>query len=173
MATSPIPRWITENAPEVAVPDIFRVRLRFPKGPEQQPTVVEVDVLKDLDIDFDRLEEHLETIQGQFAFYACLYSEAKAQVRILEKRIAMRRAVITKAVLEAYKARSIKITDKQLMSLVDEDEKLKRLELELIILEKNVGKLGLMIDAVRMRSEHCRSLAGFKRQEREQSARQS
>lgn len=44
------------------------------------------------------------------------------------------------------------------------------LEAQLLIAQKNAGKLYNVVQAMQMKSENCRSLAGFKRQEKEQSS---
>ena len=43
------------------------------------------------------------------------------------------------------------------------------LEMQLVIANKNAGKVYHMVQAIQMRSDNCRSLAGFKRQEHTQS----
>lgn len=43
------------------------------------------------------------------------------------------------------------------------------LEVQLLAASKTQGKLWYMVEALKMRNENCRSLAGFKRQDKEQS----
>jgi hypothetical protein len=57
--------------------------------------------------------------------------------------------------------------------MIDGDGDLVKAEAELALLQKNVGKVYHMVEAIKLRSEHSRSLAGFKRQEKEQSGRQT
>lgn len=209
MALLELPKWITEHIPEeISKSHIFRFQVRFPND-----CVIEADVLGDLDINFDNLEEHLETIPAQYMYWSAIYSELRHAVAVLEMRVVRRRAVLTKHILESFKTKGIKLTDKQLQNLIDIDnvdrqeistrmkaENLSRaqslrlsdedlakevehavklesqktlpyLEVQLAMQQLCTGKIYHMIEAIKMRSEHCRSLAGFKRQEKEQASR--
>lgn len=67
------------------------------------------------------------------------------------------------------------LNGQELQQRIEEEIKLERqktlpfLESQLIIANKNAGKVYHMVQAIQMRSDHCRSLAGFKRQEHSQS----
>lgn len=164
-----LPKWIDANISEtMATSSVFRFKVQFPNKHEE-----EVDLLADLDIDYDTLEAHLEEIPAQYMFWAAVYSELKSMVAIAEMKIDRRRAVLTKEVLEQFKAKGVKLTDKQLTNLLDKDDKLTIFQVGLAAAQKKTGKVYHMVEAIRMRSEHCRSLAGFKRQDKEQSGHQT
>lgn len=205
MGKPEVPKWITEHVPEeLQNSHLFRFHVTFPNG-----TRASIDLLEDLDINFDMLEHHLETIPAQYMFWASVYSELRSLVTTWEIKISRRRAWMVKNLLGHYKEAGIKLTDKQLQQLIDSDgadkaeitseiraqNKSKRepsdetvvedqikeeynrqlkktlpyLEAQLAIQQKNTGKVYHMVEAIRMRSENCRSLAGFKRQEKEQA----
>lgn len=164
-----IPKWIKSNTSEtMATSQVFRFKVKFPNSHEE-----EIDLLSDIDIDYDILESHLEEIPAQYMFWAAIYSELKSMVAIAEMKVDRRRATLTKQILEDFKAKAIKLTDKQLVNLVTIDNKLATLQVELASAQKKTGKVYHMVEAIRLRSEHCRSLAGFKRQDKEQSSQQT
>jgi hypothetical protein len=159
------PEWFVDNVPDaVTNSDMFKINIVLQTGK------FTVELLQDIDIDYELLEEHLQQTPAQYMFWATVYSELRSSVTIQEKRISIRKSVLTSETLERYSARSIKLTDKQLYNVIGKDEKLDRLEAEMAVLQKNVGKLFHMIEAIKMKSEHCRSLAGFKRQDKTQSS---
>jgi hypothetical protein len=164
-----LPKWATSNVSEtVAYSSIFKFKVKFSNGHEE-----EVDLLADLDIDYDILENILEEIPAQYMFWAAVYSELKSTVAVAEMKVGRRRAILTNEILNSFKAKSIKLTDKQLTNLIDKDDKLASLQLGLAVAQKKTGKVYHMVEAIRLRSEHCRSLAGFKRQDKEQSGHQT
>lgn len=164
-----IPKWVSSNVSEpMASSQIFRFQTKFPNG-----HVEEIDLFADLDIDYDILETHLEEIPAQYMFWAAVYSELKSMVAIAEMKVDRRRAALTKEILEQFKTKAIKLTDKQLTNLIAIDDKLATLQVELAATQKKTGKVYHMVEAIRLRSEHCRSLAGFKRQDKEQSGHQT
>lgn len=163
------PKWVQNNvSAALADSKIFVFEVTFPNK-----LVETIDLFGDLDIDYDQLEDHLEEIPAQYMFWAAAYSELKTRVTVLEAKLGLRRAVLTRETLEQFKSRGVKLTDKQLTLLLDKDKQLNRIEMELAIAQKNAGKVYHMVEAIRMRSEHCRSLAGFKRQDKEQSGHQT
>jgi len=164
-----LPKWITANVSEdMSSSTIFQFTVTFPNG-----HIESIDVLSDLDIDYDTLETHLEEIPAQYMFWAAVYSELKSMVAIAEIKVDRRRAALTKEIIDKFKAKGIKLTDKQLLNLFDQDNKLTTFKVELASAQKKTGKVYHMVEAIRMRSEHCRSLAGFKRQDKEQSSHQT
>ena len=161
----PLPRWVRSNISEtVATSQIFRFKVRFFNGHEE-----EVDLFGDIDIDYDLLEDHLETIPAQYMFWAAFYGELRSMVAIAEMKVDRRKASLTKQILQDFKDKAIKLTDKQLINLIAIDDNLAKFQVELASIQKKTGKVYHMVEAIRLRSEHCRSLAGFKRQDKEQS----
>lgn len=162
------PRWILENVPkDVAESNLFIFRIKLPNGQQ-----IDINMLQDVDIIYDQLEGHLEEIPAQYIFWASVYSELRSMVPIIEAKIAARKAILVGKSVEIFKAKGIKLTDKQTELVINSDDKITQLISELAITQKQIGKLYHMVEAIKMRSEHCRSLAGFKRQEKEQSSYQ-
>lgn len=163
-----LPRWFAENIdPGIADSELFRFSVTFPNKQK-----IEFDLVKGIDIDYDLLEEELEAIPAQYMYWAAVYSELKSMVTKQELRIRARKNIIAAKTINKYKDEKVRLTDKQLNSIIDKDNKLMELELVLATFQKQTGKAYHMVEAVRMKSENCRSLAGFKRQEYNQTQNQ-
>lgn len=157
------PSWIQEYLPQEIVDSaLFHFKITLPSG-----QVIEVDLTKDIDVDYENLENELSETPAQFIFWASVYSEMKMMVGIYERKLKARRGVLTEESVKLGHEKSIKLTVDAIKAIVEKDEDLNKLEAKLLMLQKHVGKLWFMVDALKMKSEHLRSLAGFKRQERE------
>ena len=169
MADEPdkLPKWFQEHVPlDLANSNLFKFKVKLQNG-----TVCEVNLAQDIDIDFEILEDQHERIPAQYIYWAAIYSELRCAVAVLELRMRSKKHLILRKILEEFHARNAKPTDKQTNALLDGDSDLVKFEAELAILQRNCGKVYHMVEAIRLRSEHSRSLAGFKRQEKEQSGR--
>ena len=164
-----LPQWFKEHVPpDLADSSLFKFKFTLENG-----SVCEVNLTGDLDINFEILEEQHERIPAQYIYWAAIYSELRFAVAKQELRIKSRRHAVLRRVFEEFRVRNAKPTDKQTNALIDGDPELQKVEAQLIILQRNCGKVYHMVEAIRLRSEHSRSLAGFKRQEKEQSGRQT
>ena len=162
-----LPKWFREHVPpDLARSSLFRFVVKLSNG-----NVCNVNLTEDIDINFEILEDQHERIPAQYVYWASMYSELRSAVAIMDLKIRSRRHSILRRIIDEFKTRGIKPTDKQTVGIVDGDKELIRLEAEQAILQKNCGKVYHMVEAIRLRSEHSRSLAGFKRQEKEQSSR--
>lgn len=158
------PKWVTEHLPEeLATSKLFRFEVKLP-GQD-----ITVDLFQDIDIDYDDLENQLERTPAQYMYWASIYSELRGIVAVFERKIRARRGVLTQEIIDEARKEEVKITDKQVASIVDKDEQLLKLEENFDTVQKNTGKVYHMLEAIKMKSEQMRSLAGFKRQEREQT----
>ena len=165
-----LPQWFEEHVPaELAASSLFHFNVRLQNG-----TICAVDLTQDIDINFEILEEQHEHIPAQYIYWAAIYSELRSAVAVLELKIRSKRRSIVRKVIEEFRNNNSKPpTDKQTGAIVDGDPDLVKAEAELAILQRNCGKVYHMVKAIELRSEHSRSLAGFKRQEKEQSGRQT
>jgi hypothetical protein len=165
------PSWAAERLPaELLESKLFVFNVKLPNG-----GVVRLNILDDVELDFDLLEQHLQQASGQYVFWAAIYSELRTGIAVREMQIKKCKATLMAAAAQrnAGEQRQKRLTDKQLAAIVDGDPKLIRLEADLALAHRDVGKVFHALEGVRMRAESARSLAGFKRQEREQSARQT
>jgi hypothetical protein len=160
------PSWITENVPPEVAEQLFKFKIKLPNG-----TMIEADMAISPNVDYDAIEDELIRTPHQYVWWASLYSEAKAYVAVVERTIKVRRGNVTQIAINTAANQNVRLSEKVLMNVVEKDDVLNKLEVELANAQKNAGKLYHMVQAVQMKSEHLRSLAGFKRQEREQQTR--
>lgn len=157
------PSWISEHLPEeILQSDLFRFRVKMINGTE-----VTVDMINDIEIEYERLEEQMDQLPGQYVWWASVYSEAKAMVTLMERRIKIRKGNLVEAALDQARAMQVKVTNDQVNAIVEKDQKIVEWEKVLIVLQKNTGKLYHMVKALELKTELMRSRSGFKRQERD------
>ena len=152
------PKWFDEYVPEeVANSSLFKFTVEI--GDRK----VEIDMCADLEIDYNIIQDQLENAPSEFAYWAAMYSELKMSTGVLERRIKARRGKIVDRILKDAATAQVRLTDKQVQAVVEADEKLNILELRLLILNKHAGKMYFMVEALRIKSDNLRSLAGFAR----------
>jgi hypothetical protein len=157
--------WFTQNIPEDIASRVIKIKISLGKN-----KFVERDFRPDLHIDYETLEQDLESMPQMYAYWAMVLSEAKAEVAKLERISKRRRAVITDTILkEAKKGDVPRVAEKVFRDLVEKDEKLLGIESRLILANRTMGKLWNIVEAMKIKSEALRSLAGFKRQEKRDS----
>lgn len=151
--------WFGENVND----DVAKIviTLRFPV----QDGVVERDFRPDVEIDYDNLVKQLEETPAMFSWWAALLAEVRKNVAVLERKIKRRKGEVTRELLDAAKNEGTKLRRDDVLDLIEADDLVNKYEAELIMANKYLSKLFAITDALKMKSEHLRSLAGFKRQE--------
>lgn len=153
-------KWFTEYVPEeVANSSLFKFIVNI-NGQQ-----IEVDMRADLDVDQRIVQQQLEDTPSEFAYWAAIYSELKMQVAKIERQVKVKRGKLVDQSLKEASQASVKLTDKQVQSVVEIDGDLNKLEAALMLANKHCGKMYYMVEAIRMKSDNLRSLAGFARQE--------
>lgn len=128
-----------------------------------------VDIVPDLDLDYDTLEEQMQDLPSQYAYYAMIYSEARLRVSLEERKLkAVRGSIVHKIQREAAQD-NVKLTGEQVKNVVEADESIVAADKRLQLAQMQCGKMFHMLEALKMKSELARSLAGFKRQEHDRS----
>ena len=165
--------WVLANVPRELINSSlfkFNVKLqvveRLDDNNKPIYKTITVDMLSNIDIDYETLEESICNIPAQFAFWSAVYSEVRLGVAIAERKLKVRRAEATKAVLEEAKKSNVKLTVDQLKSIVEADELLNKAEVSYSEIQMKAGKLYNMVEAIKMKAELTRTLAGFKKLER-------
>jgi hypothetical protein len=149
-------KWFTQNIPEeVSDSSIFRFSVTIGKQ------TVELDMRSDLDIDYTIIQQQLEDTPSEFAFWAAIYSELKLRVSAKERQLKSCRGKIADEIMKECLKHSTKATDKQVTTAIEADQRIVVLESELMLLEKQAGKLYYMVEAIKMKAENLRSLSGF------------
>jgi len=157
--------WFSENLSPEITERIIKLRVDMGDG-----KIVDKDFRPDLKLDYETLEEDLEITPQVFVFWAAVYSEQKAAVARLDRKAKRRRAIAYDLIIqESRKEDWPKVPEKIFRELVEKDDELLRIESQLILANRTMGKLYNIVDAIKMKSDHLRSLAGFKRQEQRDS----
>lgn len=160
------PKWFRSNiTEEVSDSTLFRFSIQFMDGKNIRQ--VDVDMRADVGIDYTAIQQQLEDTPSEFAYWAAIYSELKMQCSAIERKIKVRRGVLAEALMKEVLQHQTKITDKQLNTVLEGDESLAKLERLLLIIQKHTGKMYFMVEAIKMKSDNLRSLAGFARVEYE------
>lgn len=172
-----LPSWIDENLPpELATSTLFRFNVKL-QAMEEDPTregklrrkQIEVDILPDLDLEYETVEEAMGNLPGQYAFWASVYSEVRLGVAVAERKLKARKAEVTKLIVEEFKAQGVTKSPaaETLKTIVEADQRLNEAELAFQHAQMQAGKLYHMLEALKMKAELARSLLGLKKQDRD------
>lgn len=164
-------KWFEENIPSKISDIICRISLQL-----DGENVMVADFLAQLDIDYDNLEEELEESPSVYAYWTFILSEAEAQLSIIERNVKYKRGLMYTAIFKEYDEQTQSLKGKghspdripqwQAKELVESDEEINKEEMRLILARRNYTKIKAIVDSIKMKAEHLRSLAGFKRQEK-------
>ena len=160
MAKRTIAPWFLEHVPqEVSESALFKFTVNL------NDRVIEIDLRVDLGIDYSDIQQQLADTPSMFAFWAAVYTELKGKVAFLERRAKVHRGKITQQLVSEIAKANGKTTDKQVQAIVEADETLSKIESMLLILQKQTGKVYYVLEAMKMKCDNLRSLAGFARME--------
>lgn len=169
------PRWISENVPEELInSSLFRLVVKL-QATEQRGDgsvarkEVTVDLLPDVDVDYDLLEHQMEQTPAQYTFWAAVYSEVRLAVAVAERNLKVRRGQAIEAVNKKLADDKVKLSADLVKTVIESDKMLIEADMRLQTAQMQAGKLYHMLEALKMKAELLRSLAGFKRQEHERS----
>jgi len=165
------PSWVDENIPpELAGSTLFKFNITLPSKDENgKSQSIDVSMLPDLDLDYEILETQMESIPAQYAFWAAVYSEVKFMVTAAERQLKIRRGEATKIVQEEAANKNVKLSVDQVKNIVEADQQLVKNDLAFNKYQMVAGKLYHMVEAIRIKADLARSLAGFKRQENDKT----
>lgn len=174
MAERKLPSWIEENvicvSPELASTTLFKfnvtLQVREPDGNgKTKPKTITVDLLPDLDLDYEILEQQIQDIPSQYAFWSTVFSEVKMGVAVAERQYKMRLGEAMEAVTDRYAQNGLKPTAEVIKRIVEKDADLVKADIELQRAQMKAGKLYHMLEALKLKAELARTLAGFKKNE--------
>jgi len=156
--------WIAKNVDPDVADYLFNLRVELPGR-----TVFQKDVRPDLRIDFDDLEEELAVLPEQLVFFDMLLAEQRAVVAVLEARKEAVRGQIVSTIQEKARLDGVKLSVQVIKDLALADERMIRVEAEIVNESRKEHKIRALVYALCRKSEHLRSLAGFKREEQRRS----
>lgn len=165
-----VPEWITQTIPEDLRNTLFKVKVALRAKDDEsdelsKPKVkmIALDILPLIGIQYETAEKDLETTPSQLIFVAALYSEIRNQVSTIERAIKTKRAVLTKTTLDLQKQEGVRLTNDQIMQIVNADAEIIKLEDALAKKQMQAGKLYYYIEGLRMKNENLRSLVSMKK----------
>lgn len=171
--TLELPKWIQEHLPpELATSTLFRFNIKLQTqivndDGDLVRQEITVDVLPDLDLDYDILEKQMCDIPAQYAFWATVYSEARLGVAVAERKLKAQKGMLTKTIQKEAAAEGVKLSVEQVKVLVESDARLNQYDMAFQHAQMQVGKLYHTMEAIKMKVELSRSLLGVKKQERD------
>lgn len=127
-------------------------------------TVV-VDIKSIVSLDYETVESELCDIPSQFAFYACVYAEAKYRSNLFERVVKTIRSTVHDEIIQASQKESVRLTQDSIKILVEKDSRVNRAEGEFALSSMIASKLYYMIEAIRMKADLGRTLTSLKRSE--------
>ena len=169
-----------EGIPQDILNLLCRINLVVTGDDGKQKSIAFSDFMSELEIDYNLLEESLEKTQVQFSLWCFLIAEAECAMNLIERKIKRLRGLFAEAVIKNHSEKANEITKKtgsnvdklaqwQVKELMESDDDINKEEVRYIIAKRNYIKIKGIVDGLRMKSEHLRSLAGFKRQERRET----
>jgi hypothetical protein len=170
------PSWIEQNiiavAPELMGTTLFKFKVKLQvleasENSEKKQKEIEINLLPDLDLDYEVLEQLMQDIPSQYAFWAAVYSEVRMGVAVAERKLKMRYGQAIEKINKEYEDRKFKPSVEMMKKIVEKDEALAKADMEYQRSQMQAGKLYHMLEALKMKAELARSLAGFKRNEQE------
>jgi hypothetical protein len=149
-----------DNLPDELQNSIMKVRVVLPDKE------IEYDFRPEIVPDYDRLEEQLQDTPQQFVFWSSVFAEQKAKVSILERELLMAKSKSERLINEELRRHdNAKLGRPEVTAIIELNDNVHRISCQLIEEEKKLYKLKSIVEALKMKSEHLRSLAGFKREE--------
>lgn len=156
MAKKPDNAWYEQNIDDDIANIVIRLNIKL-----NDRTEITRDFRPDVEIDYDNLEGQLQEAPSIFSYWAMVLGEQRAVVARIERMVDVKRAFIIQEILE----KNDSIPKWKVDELVEVDKSVNTLETRLITAKRTETKLYNIVEALKMKSEHLRSLAGFKRQE--------
>jgi hypothetical protein len=166
-----VPTWMQENLPpELVASTLFRFKVKLQASTSidgEERKEIEVNLLPDLDLDYEHLEDQMYQIPAVYSFWSAVYSEVRLAVAIAERKLKARRTEVTDLIVKEAAANKVRLTDATIKSLADGDKRLNEAELRFQHAQMQAGKLYNQLEALKMKAELARSLLGLKKQDRD------
>lgn len=157
--------WINKNINKDVADYLFNIKLDCLPD---RIGVYQRDVRPDLTIDFEMLEEQLQETPEMLAFWDQLLAEQKAKVASLLRKKEITRGFVVRKMLEEANDAGVRLRSEDLKNILYADKSLVKLEREIIEESRKEDKVRAVVRTIQMKSEHLRSLSGFKREEKRQ-----
>ena len=155
--------WINDNVNLDVANFLFNIKITCLPD---RIGVFQRDVRPDVTIDFEFLEEQLAQTPEMICFWDMLLAEQKAKVASLESRKDFIRGEITDRILTDCRDKKIEVRRADIEDLIKQDQDYVDHTVKLIQETRVENKLRAVISALQRKSDHLRSLSGFKKEEK-------
>jgi hypothetical protein len=157
--------WVDENVPKEVADYLFNIKLNLP----ERVGVFQRDVRKDLETDFDMLEEQLAETPAMMNFYDQLVAEQKAVVATLERKAEVMKGKIVERIVTDANDRGVKIRREDVKDIIESDDEYIMVKAKIILETLVEDKIRAVARNLGAKNDNLRSLAGFKREEKRQA----
>lgn len=130
---------------------------------------VTIDLVPDLDLDYQIIEDQMRDLPAQYAFYSMVYSEARLKVSVEERRFKALKGTLIQKVQKSASDAGVRLTVDQVKSIVESEKEIEIADSRLQLAHLQCGKLYHMLEALKMKADLARSLFGVKKKEQDHS----
>jgi hypothetical protein len=156
--------WVAKHISSEIAEYVFNIRITLTNR-----SLFQRDVRPDLTIDFDGLENQLAELPEMLCFFDQLLAEQRATVSTLEAEQEVTKATIIDEIIDRSRQQGIKTSVQVMNNIINADDRMTLLQAKIIKEEKAENKIRAVVNALQRKSDHLRSLAGFKREEKKQA----
>jgi hypothetical protein len=153
--------WIRDQVDQKIADYLFNIKINLP----ERVGIYQRNIIPDLEIDFENLEVQLAECQEQICFFDMLLAEQKAVVALLEQHLRQEKGRITETLVSGAKDIKVEIRRTDIKDIIENDASVVDKQAKIIIETRNEDKLKAVLNGLQKKSDHLRSLAGFKRDE--------
>lgn len=154
--------WINKNVNEDVANYLFNIKLDCLPD---RIGVYQRDVRPDVEICFENLEQQLQDTPEMLAFWDLLLAEQRALRARLERKRDTVRAYVRKTIIKDCNDKGLSLTRDDIKEIINADKDLIEYESRIITETRKEERVRAVVKTLQNKSEHLRSLAGFKREE--------
>jgi hypothetical protein len=155
--------WSDKNVSEDVADYVFSIRLDCLPD---RIGVFQKDIRPDISIDYDNLEQELQENIEKFVFWDLLLADQKTKVAALLRKKDIIRGKIVRRILDDAVDKEVNVRSSDMRYIINADPDLIDVEAEIIKEQRKEDRVRTVVNGLKMKSEHLRSLAGFKREEK-------
>lgn len=126
---------------------------------------ITVNMVPDVELDYDNVEQCLEKIPSQLSYWSAVYAESKLRVNLLERAAKTMRGRICRELIEAQNKEKVKLPQDIMKQILEDDERIVKIENELHYAAMQSTKLYYMVSALQSKADLARSLTSLKKEE--------
>lgn len=126
---------------------------------------ITVNMVPDVQLDYDNVEQCLEKIPSQLAYWSAVYAEARLRANYLERAAKTMRGKIYREITEAQNREKVKLPQEVVKQIAEDDERIVKIENELHYANMQSTKLYYMVTTLQSKADLARTLTSLKKEE--------